>query len=200
MKTIKVLVLIVLLNCLSSLSAQTTGDSPYPMIFIHGIVGSDESWKEIIDDDEDSNGYGVDLQDVYGDFHNLLSVYHAVLNAYSFTTDVLVDVVVDFPNHSYIPSADGSLFTINFETSLDVNGNLRNNNPDNGSGQSDGNRSAIVKQGYALSQMIDKVLSVTGADKVILVGHSMGGLAIREYLQSKVGSSHRWWDDTVGQN
>jgi pimeloyl-ACP methyl ester carboxylesterase len=46
------------------------------------------------------------------------------------------------------------------------------------------NESAIVKQGYALRFAIQRVLSATGADKVILLGHSMGGLAIREYLQN----------------
>lgn len=52
------------------------------------------------------------------------------------------------------------------------------------SGIKTSSESAIVKQGYALYFAIRKVLSATGADKVILMGHSMGGLAIREYLQN----------------
>lgn len=46
------------------------------------------------------------------------------------------------------------------------------------------NQMAIVKQGQELSEMIKKVEEITGAPKVNLIGHSMGGLAAREYLQS----------------
>lgn len=53
------------------------------------------------------------------------------------------------------------------------------------------NQSAIVKQGFALNNAIARVLYATGADKVILLGHSMGGLAIREYLQN----SENWQSD-----
>lgn len=46
------------------------------------------------------------------------------------------------------------------------------------------NQSAIVKQGYALKFAIANVLKASKANKVVLLGHSMGGLAIREYLQN----------------
>lgn len=46
------------------------------------------------------------------------------------------------------------------------------------------NQAAIVKQGWAINDAVAKVLDQTGAEKVILVGHSMGGLACREYLQN----------------
>jgi len=46
------------------------------------------------------------------------------------------------------------------------------------------NQASIAKQGYGLKLVIDAVKVKTGAKKVILVGHSMGGLAIREYLRS----------------
>ena len=46
------------------------------------------------------------------------------------------------------------------------------------------NESAIVKQGYALRLAIQSVINASGAKKVVLLGHSMGGLAIREYLQN----------------
>ena len=44
--------------------------------------------------------------------------------------------------------------------------------------------------------MIAEVLDYTGAEKVILVGHSMGGLAIREYLQrtDEQGTHTNWID------
>lgn len=50
------------------------------------------------------------------------------------------------------------------------------------------NQAAVVKQGYALMKAIDKVKVATGASKVILVGHSMGGLAVREYIRSYYNS------------
>lgn len=46
------------------------------------------------------------------------------------------------------------------------------------------NQAAIVKQGFGLKLAIDAIKSKTSAQKVILVGHSMGGLAAREYLRS----------------
>jgi hypothetical protein len=46
------------------------------------------------------------------------------------------------------------------------------------------NQSSIVKQAWGLKSAIDSIKKVTGAKKVILVGHSMGGLAAREYIQS----------------
>jgi len=46
------------------------------------------------------------------------------------------------------------------------------------------NQSSIVKTGRGLKKAIDLVKLVTNSDKVILVGHSMGGLTAREYVQS----------------
>lgn len=48
------------------------------------------------------------------------------------------------------------------------------------------NQSAVIKQGKAVGIAIDKVLNATGKEKVILVGHSMGGLAAREYIQNQI--------------
>ena len=46
------------------------------------------------------------------------------------------------------------------------------------------NQSGIYKQGEAIGLAISKVLQTTGKSKAILVGHSMGGVACREYLQN----------------
>jgi len=46
------------------------------------------------------------------------------------------------------------------------------------------NQASIVKQGYGLKQAIDLIKLKTNSKKVILVGHSMGGLSIREYLRT----------------
>lgn len=45
------------------------------------------------------------------------------------------------------------------------------------------NQSSIMKQAYGLKLAIDEIKSVHGVNKVILVGHSMGGLAARCYNQ-----------------
>ena len=46
------------------------------------------------------------------------------------------------------------------------------------------NQAAVVKQGWGLKLAIDEIKKITGSSKVILVGHSMGGLAAREYIRS----------------
>ncbi|RCH54890.1 hypothetical protein DJ568_10445 [Mucilaginibacter hurinus] len=45
------------------------------------------------------------------------------------------------------------------------------------------NQAAISRQGYGLKLAIDAIKQKTGATKVVLLGHSMGGLAIREYIR-----------------
>ncbi len=42
----------------------------------------------------------------------------------------------------------------------------------------------IIQQGRELAVAIDRVQQLNHADKIVLVGHSMGGLAAREYMQS----------------
>lgn len=53
------------------------------------------------------------------------------------------------------------------------------------------NQSAVAKQGAAVKVAVQRVMQITGKDKVILVGHSMGGLASREYIQN----SYNWQAD-----
>ena len=55
------------------------------------------------------------------------------------------------------------------------------------------NQSAIYKQGIAVKKAIERVMQLTGKNKVILVGHSMGGLASRQYLQN----SSYWQPDNA---
>ena len=63
--------------------------------------------------------------------------------------------------------------------------------------ESDSNEEAAYKQGYVVGRMIEAVLAANpGKEKVILVGHSMGGLAGREYLQrADAGGTPMWWVD-----
>lgn len=46
------------------------------------------------------------------------------------------------------------------------------------------NQSSIAKQGWGVKLAIELIKDKTGADKVIIVGHSMGGLSAREYIRS----------------
>ena len=47
-----------------------------------------------------------------------------------------------------------------------------------------GTQLAIIQQGRELAIAIDFIQNLNHADKIVLIGHSMGGLAAREYLQS----------------
>ena len=87
------------------------------------------------------------------------------------------------------------LFAVNFHTWYDADAGVIHVHKDRGaSAQSESNESAITKQGAALSLVVQDVLARTGADRVILVGHSMGGLAIREYLQRRAPDGlPAWW-------
>lgn len=175
----------------SDLIFSQPADSPYPIIFVHGLNSDDQTWNTTL----------TQLSDAW-----ILSsdyVLSAVLNARggdttNYTDDVIIpqkDAAGNYVN-SITPS---SIYAVNF-------GNFWNRNPPDpriilynnsipGSNQSPSNQSSIYKQGYALKIFIDSVLRVTGASKVILAGHSMGGLAIREYLQRKENGIHKWWVD-----
>jgi len=190
------------------------GESPYPIIFVHGLNSSNDGWEETISALDDY--FGSDFLDLESDEPE--HVFHAVLNAYEDMTNVAGpdstlngnmgsddDVQFVFANE-YNTLAPGSLYAINFENFWSVD-SLTIDYHNNGTpdiylweNESDSNESAICKQGYALKRCIQFVLTANDADKVILVGHSMGGLAIREYLQRMEGDQHRWWvhpSDTI---
>jgi pimeloyl-ACP methyl ester carboxylesterase len=96
---------------------------------------------------------------------------------------------------SYCLNHDGSLYSSNKYNDVSTWGNWTIGDKDvyaiNFKTCNYSNESAIVKQGYALKFAIGRVLATTGADKVVLLGHSMGGLAIREYLQN----TENWQSD-----
>ena len=188
MKKLYILIFVILF---SDLSYSQTGNSPYPVIFIHGLNSDDMTWNTTLN--QLSNTWNLSSN----------NTFHAVLNARGGdTTEFSQDVI--FPlkdvNGNIVNSISNSdIFSINF-------GNFWNrditdpriilyNNSTPGSNQNASNQSAIIKQGYALKIMIDSVLNVTGAEKVILAAHSMGGLAIREYLQRRENGFHKWWID-----
>ena len=157
---------------------------PYPVIFIHGLMGSYESWKPLW---EDLANWGW-AWGGYLDFC-LNSIYSTAGNN-SGNLQALCNINSDITNLTSGLN-DGDFYVIDFD--CDPNDCSFLPNPiigDNGSVQS--NQAAIILQGRALGEAIDMVLQQTGTDKVILMGHSMGGLVAREYIQN---SSH-WLSNT----
>ncbi len=195
-------------------------DCVYPIIFVHGWTGGAYSWEGVYADDDFVKIWGplevADKNNLYPDHHRG-HVYHANLNATPqtnirgkdnrwdthgpYSDD---DVILHHQFTNTQPLKKGCLYVINFNTSWNQNPEtpaviIHNDaleTPKDGE-DSDSNESALYKQGYALGRMITNVLEVTQKDKVILVGHSMGGLAIREYLQRKEGDKHPWWVDSM---
>ena len=168
-------------------------NSPYPVIFIHGLNSDDLTWNTTLSQISSSWTMSSD--------HTL----SAVMNARGGdTTNYIQDVI--FPDRdvsgNYVNTiSNSSVYAFNFGNFWNRNNSdpriiLYNSNTP-GSNQSSSSQSSIYKQGYALKIFIDSVLRVTGASKVILCGHSMGGLAIREYLQRMENGIHKWWIDPL---
>lgn len=144
---------------------------PYPIIFVHGWIGNDATWYAM----GDFLGYtlNVDL-DRNNKRAGRGSIIEFNLNANNSNSNSYLNRNSGGPiygdvsdNGSYI-NPNNDLFFLNFDT-----------------GGVYSNEAGAVKQGFAVGLAVRKVLEATGAKKVILVGHSMGGLAIREYLQNQ---------------
>lgn len=172
--------------------------SPYPIIYIHGLDSEDTAWHESIEK----------LSVIHGSFipnsaSNTGNVFNAMLNRYDdmtamFGADGIVGTYDDDVYTQRSALQPGSVFALNFNTKwnqLPMNPLMQfyEDQWSLGSRESQSNEASIVKQGYALKKCIEAVLLATGAKKVILVGHSMGGLCIREYLQRRVNGTPRWW-------
>jgi len=145
---------------------------PYPIIFIHGLASNDTTWNTFF---TQLNLFGWS----FGGRMDYCLNYDGNLSTSLLTADIH-----DFTVQSTLNIGD--YYTVNFD--VDPNGTIYNNSNDN----IESNQSAVVKQGKAMQSAIKHVLDKTGADKVILVGHSMGGLASREYLQN----SSNWQPDS----
>jgi triacylglycerol esterase/lipase EstA (alpha/beta hydrolase family) len=145
---------------------------PYPIIFIHGLNSSSDTWIDMgtnLVNKGLSFGGRIDfcLNDDGNNYTSNKLVYpttNADIALYTnYTTEL---TVADF-------------YLLNFN--IDNFGRLPNNSNFN---DVLSNESAIAKQGVALKIAIQMVLLKTGRDKVVLMGHSMGGLAAREYIQN----------------
>lgn len=220
MKNFANAILILLITGIASASRPL-----YPIIFVHGLTGSDLTFEETMEFlvGEDDSQFDWNSQYDWGDGVN---VFDVALNADDDETVALMnedgssgdvrweDFVFDpdglgavirlgkrrfYPNLSQVLPGEYSLhdwgysniFAINF---MEERIEGANNGGAFGTDLLDySNSSAIFKQGLALRAVIAEVLAHVGAEKVVLVGHSMGGLAIREYLQRTTNGLHRWW-------
>ena len=130
---------------------------PYPIIFVHGLNSNSETWNPLTDEQDRFYGWN------FGGRMNFC------LNDDSNDgTSLFVDDYQDFTLTSNNLGV-GDYYYVNFDVS--PTGVLFNNSVNS-------NQAAIFKQGRAIKDAIGHVLQITGSDKVILVGHSMGGLAL----------------------
>ncbi len=161
------------------LNAQTA-KLPHPVIFLHGLVSSDATWSDAVT----ALGGNAKVYDV--------CLNHDGNNATaSLTTGDTYPIgwrdgnSTPSPNRLYVMNYDNSRFSASGHTTHTLS-----------------NQAAIYKQGVAVKAMIQAVLAIENADKVILVGHSMGGLESREYLQRGYNGSNygtNWVDQTSSQ-
>lgn len=133
---------------------------PYPIIFVHGLNSNSETWNDLL----------ITFQNYYGWSYG--GDMHFCLNQDANTsTGELTNDYYDWTGNLY----PADFYRVNFD--VNPNGVPFNNTVES-------NQSAIYKQGVAIQSAVNHVLQTTGKDKVILVGHSMGGLASRTYLQN----------------
>lgn len=145
---------------------------PYPIIFIHGLNSNSTTWSNFTKklDDQFDFTYGGRLDYCLNfDMQNNTSNTQFGLMAGG-KDDISTFAATLIP---------GDYYFINFDVGAD--GSFH---PNGSSMDVLSNQSAVAKQGVALKHAIQQVLQVTGREKVILMGHSMGGLASREYLQN----------------
>ncbi|HOZ29476.1 MAG TPA: alpha/beta fold hydrolase [Bacteroidales bacterium] len=195
-------ILFFLIVLCTSFSTYSQNKLPYPIIFIHGLAGSESTFGTSMEFLRDNYQLGeINVFDVVLNADNNLETAQ-MENDVKWENFIYNDDFIYVGRRNYTDDMDdyvqgwteSSIFAINFKEE-----NIKGANGTFNDYFDQSNQSAIYKQGYALNKMIQEVLAFTGADKVILVGHSMGGLCIREYLQrTNENSVHvNWIDPTV---
>ena len=134
---------------------------PYPILYVHGLVGSSSTWQEMHAFLEPAIGSMVDIEfclNADGDLS---------------TSNASIDIASFIPNNLQAANQ----YVIDFNCDPWGNCYLEGSTYQS-------NQSGIYKQAEAIGLAIDEICQATGKDKVILLGHSMGGVASREYLQN----------------
>lgn len=155
---------------LNSTERIVSSKLPYPIIFIHGLNSSSETWNTTSNYLDSQYGFTFG-----GRFDFCLSAdgNHNVANKNFYPT-----AGADIAAFETTTIQNGDYYYVNFD--VNINGSIGTSVYSN--------QSAVTKQGAAVKKAVERVLELTGKDKVILVGHSMGGLASREYIQN----SYNW--------
>ncbi len=154
---------------------------PYPVIFIHGLNSNSSVWNDQINQ---LAAYGLTWG---GEYHACLNYDGNDDSANKLEYPVSGADIRYWTNTNYPPIV-ADYYVINFDID---NYGRRGSSAHNTTEASDpgfndvlSNEAAIAKQGVALRKIIGWILALTGRDKVVLMGHSMGGLAAREYVQN----------------
>lgn len=147
---------------------------PYPIIFIHGLDSDANTWNET-----------TDFMDTHFNFTFGGRLDFNLNNDNSNSTSNKLFWSSNGPQGTDIAQwsttlVNGDYYFLNFAVGSD--GSFAPSNLSSLNVLS--NEAAIAKQGAALARAIQQVMDITGRDKVILMGHSMGGLCAREYLQN----------------
>ncbi len=195
-------VVLLISNSQNSIFAQNK--LPYPIIFVHGLADYENAFAGAMEYLRDHDNMGdINVFDIVlnadDDSESAIMSEDVKWEDFTFNGD---EINIGRRNYSdnideYIHEwTDSNLFAINFqEESIDGAAGFFNDYFDQS------NEAAIFKQGYALNKMIQEVLDYTGAEKVILVGHSMGGMCIREYLQrTDENNMHVNWIDPTTED
>lgn len=157
----------------------------YPILFVHGWTADSRTW----------DAFTGEAVSYYGWSYGGRLDYCLNPDGNQSTSDGYYQSFVNTSNLGV-----GDYYTVNFDISAD--GVLFVGNDGIPFNDDHSNQAAIVKQGWAVGDAIETVLDLTGAEKVILAGHSMGGLANREYLQNPEnwqvnGELETWKQDII---
>ncbi|MDG1382116.1 MAG: alpha/beta fold hydrolase, partial [Flavobacteriales bacterium] len=153
----------------SSLNAQIdlyNAQLPLPVLFLHGMSGDASSWGSM------ASLMSEDAGLTEGENLNYC------LNGNGGEGQSTLDEVLPF---TALSDGHADFFRINYE--CNAAGQCWSNVGANSDGVFSG-QAAAAKQGLAVADAIAEILDATGAPKVVLVAHSMGGLGAREYLQN----------------
>ena len=175
---------------ISKKNLQSSQSLPYPIIFVHGLNSNELIWGN---SDPNANLISNMLDSYTLNFGGRFD-YNLNFDGQNGTANKLFWPNTNADLAVYTSSATaGDYYFVNFDVGSD--GAVH---PGHGLSSTDvlSNQSAIAKQGVALRDAIQRVLSLTNRDKVILMGHSMGGLASREYLQNP----ENWTDPFINHH